>query len=58
MKTSRNEEKEKMERQFAGIKRKHDEIDDKVEQTKVRSEWQVLRRHRFTAPPPREKILK
>ena len=35
IKASRNEEKEKMERYFAGIKRKHDEIDDKVEKTKV-----------------------
>jgi hypothetical protein len=40
MKGCRNEEKdEKMERQFAEIKRKHDEIDDKVEQTKVRLEY-------------------
>jgi hypothetical protein len=43
MKASRNEEKEKMERQFAGIKRKHDEIDNKVEQTKVRSEYRNVK---------------
>jgi hypothetical protein len=43
LKASRNEEKEKMERQFAGIKRKHDEIDNKVEQTKVRSEYRNVK---------------
>jgi hypothetical protein len=43
MKASWNEQKEKMEGQFAGIKRKHDEIDDKVEQTKVRSEYRNVK---------------
>ena len=42
-KASRNEEKEKMERQFPGKRRKNDEKDDKVEQIKVRSKYRNVK---------------